>query len=58
MRIVMDTNVFLSGVFFRGAPRRIVDAIRSGKVAAAVSDEVLQEYWSVLYRVVSRRKMP
>jgi len=32
MRIVIDTNVFVSGVFFRGPPNRILLAWRDGLV--------------------------
>ena len=32
MRIVMDTNVFVSGIFFRGPPYQILKAWRDGRV--------------------------
>ncbi len=30
MRIVVDTNVVISGIFFGGNPRKIVEAIADG----------------------------
>lgn len=44
MRIVVDTNVLVSGLFFGGTPRQIVDAWGEGKIEVAVSEEILAEY--------------
>lgn len=32
MKVVLDTNVFISGVFFSGPPHRILKAWRDGEV--------------------------
>ena len=47
MRVVLDTNVFVSGVFFTGPPYAILNAWRAGKVQLVVSDPVLEEYHRV-----------
>ena len=47
MRIVLDTNVFISGVFFGGLPLRILEAWRDGTVKLALSFEILEEYQRV-----------
>ena len=47
MRIVVDTNVLMSGVFFGGLPGRILDAWRSGQFDIAVSPEIVEEYYRV-----------
>ncbi|NIN01820.1 MAG: putative toxin-antitoxin system toxin component, PIN family [candidate division Zixibacteria bacterium] len=47
MKIVVDTNVFVSGVFFRGAPYQILEAWRDGKVDLVISREILEEYQRV-----------
>ncbi|HEX2465913.1 MAG TPA: putative toxin-antitoxin system toxin component, PIN family [Thermoanaerobaculia bacterium] len=44
MRIVLDTNVFVSGVFFGGPPGRILEAWRDGSAEIVVSREILEEY--------------
>lgn len=44
MRIVLDTNVFVSAVFFGGYPNQILRAWRDGGVELAVSAEILEEY--------------
>ena len=44
MRIVLDTNVFISGVFFSGPPYEILNAWRQGEVQITLSREILQEY--------------
>lgn len=47
MRIVLDTNVFISGIFFSGPPSRILEAWRDGRVQLAISPEILGEYQRV-----------
>lgn len=47
MKIVLDTNVFVSGVFFTGPPHRILKAWRDGKLIILVSPEILEEYQRV-----------
>lgn len=44
MRIVLDTNVFISGVFFAGPPHQILAAWRQGVVRIAISPQILDEY--------------
>ena len=44
MRVVLDTNVFVSGIFFRGPPARILSAWREGRILPVVSAEILGEY--------------
>ena len=44
MKIVLDTNVFVSGVFFSGPPHQILQAWRGGKVQLVMSPEILDEY--------------
>jgi uncharacterized protein len=47
VRIVLDTNVFVSGVFFSGPPFRILKAWRDGRLELAISEEILDEYRKV-----------
>ena len=54
MRIVLDTNVFVSGVFFGGHPGSILEAWRDGRVNVVVSPEIIEEYVRVGQRLSSR----
>ena len=54
MKIVLDTNVFVSGVFFTGPPARILEAWRDGRVSVAVSAGILEEYRRVGVRLADR----
>jgi len=47
VRIVLNTNVFVSGVFFSGRPYQILKAWRDGKVQLVISQEILEEYQRV-----------
>jgi putative PIN family toxin of toxin-antitoxin system len=48
MRIVLDTNVFVSGIFFSGPPHRILGAWRDGRVTIVYSPAIAEEYERVL----------
>lgn len=54
MKIVLDTNVFVSGVFFAGPPARILEAWRDGRVSVAVSAAILEEYRRVGFELGDR----
>jgi uncharacterized protein len=42
--VVLDTNVFVSGVFFSGPPYQILKAWSEGKLQLCVSPEIIDEY--------------
>ena len=44
MRVVIDTNVFISGVFFGGPPFQILKAWRDGRIQLLLTMEILEEY--------------
>ena len=47
MRIVLDTNVFISGIFFNGPPSQILKAWKDKKIQIVFSKEILAEYQRV-----------
>jgi uncharacterized protein len=47
LKVIRDTNVFISGIFFSGPPYRILEAWRDGKIQLTVSLEILEEYQRV-----------
>ena len=47
MRIIVDTNVFISGIFFSGPPYEILRAWKNNKIQIVVSPEILEEYYRV-----------
>lgn len=44
MKIVLDTNVLISGIFFTGPPYQILKAWRDRKFQIILSAEILFEY--------------
>ena len=54
MRVVVDTNVVISGTFFGGNPRRVVEAIVDGAVDASASAAILEEYDDTVDAVVRK----
>jgi len=47
VRVVLDTNVVVSGVFFGGVPGRIMAAWSAGHVSLVISPDILTEYQRV-----------
>ena len=52
MRIVVDTNVVISAIFFGGTPRKVIEAVADGAVEAcyeprmpAAERETLRRGW-------------
>ena len=48
MNLILDTNVFVSGIFFSGPPYRILQAWRDGTINLVTSPDILDEYVRVL----------
>ena len=51
MKIIIDTNVLISAVFFRGTPGRIIDLWRDGHVELLMTSAILAEYVDVAHRL-------
>ncbi len=47
MKIVLDTNVLISGIFFSGPPYQILKAWQQGKFKIVLSEAILTEYQRV-----------
>ena len=56
MKIVVDTNVIISGVFFGGAPQRILNAIVSSKITACATTEIVDEYLEIVDEMITRKQ--
>ncbi len=52
MRIVVDTNVFVSGIFWGGTPQNVLLLWRDGLVDLVVSGAIVEELKDVLLKVV------
>ena len=50
MRVVADTNTVISGLFWHGSPRQVLDAARNNLITLYTSDELLAELRDVLSR--------
>jgi len=47
MRIILDTNVFISGIFFSGPPSQILKAWANQSFQIVLSQQILNEYQRV-----------
>jgi putative PIN family toxin of toxin-antitoxin system len=44
VKVVIDTNVFVSGIFFSGPPYQILKAWRDDKIEMVISADIFDEY--------------
>lgn len=54
MRVVLDTNVLISGIYFGGQPGKILQAWRSHQIQIVFSPGILEEYLVVAERLAMR----
>jgi len=51
MKIVIDTNVVASAIFFGGRPRELLEKLLLGELTAFVSPEIVEEYQGTIQRL-------
>ena len=56
MKIVVDTNVLISGVFFGGFPRKILTSIVNKKITACATTEIINEYEEIIKEMIERKQ--
>ena len=56
MRIVIDTNVVISGTFFGGNPRKVLEAVVEGKIAAFATPDIVDEYQGIVDEMIARKQ--
>ena len=56
MRIVVDTNVLISGVFFGGFPRKILESIVEKTLTACATAEIVDEYQEIVQEMIDRKQ--
>lgn len=51
MKVVLDTNVLISGIFWKGTPYKILDLWVQGHIKVFASKKMLEEYFEILKRI-------
>ena len=41
LRIVVDTNIYISAIFWGGKPRHVIDLARDGKIQIFTSEDII-----------------
>ena len=50
MRIVIDTNVLISAIFWTGKPKQLLNYVRRQKITFVTSNQLLDELRQILVR--------
>ena len=56
MKVVVDTNVVISGVFFGGYPRQILEAVVREKITACATMEIIFKYDGIIEEMIQRKQ--
>ena len=54
MHIVVDTNIIISGIFFGGKPRKLLEKCFSGTLQMVCSEEIFVEYAETIKRLTKK----
>jgi putative PIN family toxin of toxin-antitoxin system len=55
MRIVIDTNIIASGIFFGGLPNKLLQLVISEKIETIGSNEIIDEYHKTFSCLLSNK---
>ncbi|MCQ2914828.1 MAG: putative toxin-antitoxin system toxin component, PIN family [Alphaproteobacteria bacterium] len=56
MKIVIDTNVLISGIFFGGYPKKILLSLINNKFTACATVEIINEYYEIIQEMINRKQ--
>jgi len=56
VRVVLDTNILVSSIFWGGIPNKILESWVSEKFELLLSEEILKEYERVLFKISKGKK--
>lgn len=56
MKIVIDTNVLISGVFFGGFPKKILSSVVKRETIACATAEIINEYEEIVQEMIDRKQ--
>lgn len=56
MKIVIDTNVLISGVFFGGFPRKILSSVVGQEITACATAEIINEYEEIVQEMIDKKQ--
>ena len=58
IKAILDTNVIISGIFWKGAPFEILKAWQEHRFRLAITLPILNEYRRVLDEMTKKRRSP
>ena len=51
MKIVLDTNVLISGIFWGGHPKRILEMVVKGSIKIYATESIVKEYFRIIEKI-------
>ena len=57
MKVVLDTNVFISGIFWSGPPHKVLSLWVKNRITILITKKILEEYLRVLGEIDKNGKI-
>jgi len=58
VKIVIDTNVIISGIYFGGIPKKLLETVLNNTYQIIISENIIYEYFDVIHRMSKKRMSP
>lgn len=58
MKVVLDTNLLVSGIFWGGTPLQVLERWRLGKIHVLATESILEEYLRVIENISVKVRRP
>ncbi len=55
MKIVLDTNVLISGIFWGGHPKKILEMVVKGTVKLYATESIVKEYFRIIEKIGKKK---
>jgi len=53
MKVILDTNVLISAIFWGGRPIKILESILDQNVSLYASTEIMKEYFRIIEKIAN-----
>ena len=57
MKVVIDTNVLISGIFWQGLPFEVLKLWVNGSIEVVVTEKILEEYYRNITKIDNKKRV-
>jgi putative PIN family toxin of toxin-antitoxin system len=57
VKVVIDTNVLISGIFWQGLPFEVLKLWVNGSIEVVVTEKILEEYYRNITKIDNKKRV-